>query len=756
MESQSKEEFYRELYYESDEEKAKDKSMRASKVKLQRSKDEISRTGRTDKEARQENESTNKKHHGASENTSHPIEAIDLTSQNSDPQLFQAHRPLPENLVVSSGNTPRSSSPRSEAAKPTTMPKRKRAAPPIPQAQQMLRGQQLFFLPDNDIAQGRRLRIQKAQEYGAVWVKKWCDNITHIIVDHGITYANIIKYLGIPRVPEHIVLVNELYPPHCVQYRHLVNPDQPQYQVEGYEAAKQQDEKEAKRRLEADDQGSGMPSKGDAAPREDHPPMISAAAVKTKDFASQEIISSNYDPPSSIASFLKLKPDKRGPEKTPSRANDSAESAASREARFIAEQKGKLKPYEPQRQLDALDEAISQAQVLENLPLDTSEPESEYDPETEPEDEERMQQAKKRKLADDKLALQKNWLDNFNCMKKSDGDPDSEAPNAYTIEVLQKMYEYYERIQDHWRILAYRKAITALKRQKAHITSKEQALAIPNIGNRLADKIEEIIWTGRLRRLDSTELEPHDEALQRFLKIYGVGYNQARAFVAKRYRTLEDLKTKASLTKNQLIGIERYDDFQTRIPRDEIGRHATLLRSVLRKVNPDIEVTVGGSYRRGAATSGDIDYIITARNTSMSIVRSQVLGEMMPRLWANRYLKCVLADMSPVDGTKWHGAAVLPGTSPPVWRRIDFLLVPHEEFGAALIYFTGNDIFNRSIRLLAAKKGMRLNQRGLWKDVIRGPERGKATDGTLVEAQSERRIFDILGVPWRPPEHRNC
>lgn len=73
-----------------------------------------------------------------------------------------------------------------------------------------------------------------------------------------------------------------------------------------------------------------------------------------------------------------------------------------------------------------------------------------------------------------------------------------------------------------------------------------------------------------------------------------------------------------------------------------------------------------------------------------------------------------------------------------------------------MIYFTGNDIFNRSIRLLASKKGMRLNQRGLWRDVIRGPNRERVTQGTLVEGKSEKKFFQILGVPWRSPQHRLC
>lgn len=81
---------------------------------------------------------------------------------------------------------------------------------------------------------------------------------------------------------------------------------------------------------------------------------------------------------------------------------------------------------------------------------------------------------------------------------------------------------------------------------------------------------------------------------------------------------------------------------------------------------------------------------------------------------------------------------------------------PETEYGAALIYFTGNDIFNRSIRLLASKRQMRLNQRGFYKNVIRRGNREKLTQGQLVEGRSEKKIFEILRVQWREPHERWC
>lgn len=160
-----------------------------------------------------------------------------------------------------------------------------------------------------------------------------------------------------------------------------------------------------------------------------------------------------------------------------------------------------------------------------------------------------------------------------------------------------------------------------------------------------------------------------------------------------------------------------------------------------------------GSYRRGADTSGDIDMLITKPGVPISEIREMVIEKLVPMLTKSGFLVASLAETS-AEGSKWHGASCIPGAH--IWRRIDFLLVPEEELGAAMIYFTGNDIFNRSLRLLASKKKMRLNQRGLYNDVIRDAGREKLSEGILIEGRDEKKIFEALGVPWRPPEHRIC
>lgn len=342
-------------------------------------------------------------------------------------------------------------------------------------------------------------------------------------------------------------------------------------------------------------------------------------------------------------------------------------------------------------------------------------------------------------------------------MRKNDGISKATNPNSRTIEKLDQLAHYYDRIRDHWRTTAYRKCISALKRQSEHITTRNRAIEIPGIGERLAIKVEEIACTNRLRRLDSTLADTNDQLLQLFMGIYQVGLPTASRWIAQGHKSLEDLKLKADLTNNQKIGIEHYHDFLTRIPRSEVGAHAQMVTKACTEVDPGIQLIVGGSYRRGAADCGDIDCIITKKEASLLNIRTTMVDTVIPQLFLEGFLKAGLATSSSTSrdqGSKWHGASALPDSQ--VWRRIDLLFVPWDEIGAALIYFTGNEIFNRSIRLLASKKQMRLNQHGLYGDVMRGEKRERITQGKLLEGRSEERIFEILGVPWRPPEHRIC
>ena len=341
----------------------------------------------------------------------------------------------------------------------------------------------------------------------------------------------------------------------------------------------------------------------------------------------------------------------------------------------------------------------------------------------------------------------------FQCMKKNIGD--KTGPNAQTISVLQKMATCHDEVDDEWRTRAYRMAITVLGKEPNLIQTREEALKLIGVGPRLADKIAEIVASGSLRQLELTMSDPMLQLLGLFMGVYGAGRTQAHRWVSQGHRTLDDLRNKAELTPNQRVGVHRYDDFAQRIPREEVAQHAAIVRKAIHEVDEELELVIGGSYRRGLADSGDIDILITKKSAGNELIRTLVLDRVVPKLMHSGFLKASLATgRSDEETSKWHGASALPESR--IWRRLDLLFVPGDEIGAALIYWTGNDIFNRSIRLLASRKGMRLNQHGLFKHVMRGKSREKVTDGELVESKSEKEIFRRLGVPWRPPEHRRC
>ncbi len=596
---------------------------------------------------------------------------------------------------------------------PRTREKRKRghSLESMPESQRIFQGLSFYFFPNNDVAPARRARIRKAMEWGALWAKDWKDGITHIVTDNNLCYNDLLSYLKIFVLPSAVTLVNEDYPADCIKYRFVVNPNQVLYHVKGHQQALR----------------SYQPST--PAPSSD----TSLSLKRSR----REIIQQAQTPSRTEES-----------EHDPSGQRHASEEAHV-DSQITEATHNKLNKDDR----DALDEAIEEARAVKDLPLDLDEDESPsigvVSDDSDGNGSEKEEKRPKRKRG----SFGKSWQQNFSCMQKHDGLEKAGNPNNRTIEVLQQMADYYERTKDHWRLTAYRRAITALRKETRKILTKEEAIAIPFIGERLAAKIEEIVWTNRLRRLENTSLEPNDRVLQTFMKIYGVGYAQASLWVDQGHRTLNDLLTKAPLTKNQNIGIAHYDDFLQRIPRSEVTRHDTLVRTAIHSLDPTIQVTIGGSYRRGAQDSGDIDFIITKPDCPTPTLRTLLLDTVIPHLFTTNYLHAGLAVTSP-DGSKWHGAACLPHTT--VWRRVDFLLVPWKEMGAALIYFTGNDIFNRSIGLLASRKGMRLNQRGLWRDVLRGKGRERVTQGSLVESRSERRIFEVLGVPWRRPEERIC
>jgi len=109
-----------------------------------------------------------------------------------------------------------------------------------------------------------------------------------------------------------------------------------------------------------------------------------------------------------------------------------------------------------------------------------------------------------------------------------------------------------------------------------------------------------------------------------------------------------------------------------------------------------------------------------------------------------------------------HGQAYMMGfcslpTFHPLYsgihRRLDLKVYPAPHFPFALLYFTGSDHFNRSMRFWAKKKKLTLSDHGL-KPAIR-VNATKVWSGKSYYCQTEKDIFDALGLVYVPPEQRN-
>ncbi|KAI2467758.1 hypothetical protein F4781DRAFT_401062 [Annulohypoxylon bovei var. microspora] len=646
----------------------------------------------------------------------------------------------------------RNSSPQSDLSSSVKMGKRKKGAPLklAPEAQQIFKGFSFYYIPNDDINPARRLQITKAREHGATWCRELI-NATHIIVDKKLTYADIERYLqDDPKWPEK-VLVNANYPLECLRHRIIANPAQGQYKIAGIPAIAVQPPNAP---LPSDDSDVSLelkPRRKKAAKRT-HAPASSTPT--TNEVSTQESIS--IIPSSQVRQIQNVVESARSP-----RAQTCALSEDNDElTQCISEMKAADSNNVPD---DAL---MDDGDIAgPSSPAGEADALSHFNDSA---DEGLRGKRANRNRNSDPRQKDIDWQEKFICMKGGTKDnADENSPNMETIKVLQKMLDIHMLAGDKFRIRAYRLAISTLRAQTKKICTAEEARALPNIG-RIADKIEEIVNTNRLRQLEYAQDDPRRKVMALFLQIYGVGQSVAQKWIAQGFRTLDDLRKRAELNDKQKVGLEHFDDLNTRIPRREVEALASCVKQAATVIDHDVELIIGGSYRRGADSSGDIDLIITKGGTGSINELTPFLNRLINTLTEEGFLTAELASHhGTVDddgGSKWHGCCVLPesafpgpkGEYRPIWRRIDLLLVPQSQFGAALIYFTGNDIFNRSIRLLAQKKGMRLNQRGLYSDILHDPGNNRMTAGTLIEGRDERKIFAILGVRWREPHERWC
>ncbi|KAF9922397.1 hypothetical protein FBU30_007469 [Linnemannia zychae] len=348
------------------------------------------------------------------------------------------------------------------------------------------------------------------------------------------------------------------------------------------------------------------------------------------------------------------------------------------------------------------------------------------------------------------------------------GQKDEPKYNKAILEQLKILMDHYENIKvkgsnEHFKVINYRKAITAIRALDYEIKSEEMALKIPRVGKKLAQKIGECVALGRIKKLDHLNWDQEKSKTESlFRSVYGVGSEKATEWYNNGLRTLDDLRALPNLNKNQIIGLKYYDDLLKRIPRSEVKLIGEIVEAAAHKLHPEIQSQVTGSYRRGQPDCGDIDIVVARPNVDngdeLFMIMDHILKELIDQGFLIDHLSLPVWEDNMATRPKhfkYMGICKLSGEN-QIHRHIDILVVPWMHLGAVLLYFTGNDICNRSMRLLAANRGMRLSDKGLFDSVIRDKNRKKVNEGQWVAGRTEREIFDYLKIKYLEPWEREC
>ena len=310
------------------------------------------------------------------------------------------------------------------------------------------------------------------------------------------------------------------------------------------------------------------------------------------------------------------------------------------------------------------------------------------------------------------------------------------------LDALKSLRQKAIAENEPFKVRAYNKAIKEID-QVSSIQQIDDIKGLPGIGAKIQAKIAEILETGSLQEATDAASAYSLDAYNALQEVHGIGPAKARDLITKhKILTVDALRTEAEknpdlLTNSQKIGLQYLDDLKKRIPRAEMEKHETYVRKILPR---EFEMVVVGSYRRGAANSGDFDVMITSHSLP-ELAAAAAFQDVIEHFEEVGYLKAAFAK----GAHKYMGVCRIPKGHTN--RHIDLLLCKPEEYWYTILYFTGSDVFNVSMRKLCLQKGYSLSEHGL--KIVR---EGAPAPPMM---KSEKDIFDFLGITYVSPEDRN-
>jgi len=319
-------------------------------------------------------------------------------------------------------------------------------------------------------------------------------------------------------------------------------------------------------------------------------------------------------------------------------------------------------------------------------------------------------------------------------------------------EIAERLYEIADflDIQDvQYKPRAYRRAarnIESLSEDIESVHERGELESIEGVGESIAEKIAEYLETGEMEYYQELKAElPID--IEAITSVEGVGPKTAKKlYQALGVETLTDLERAAQ--EGRIAAVEGFGEKSQQNILDHLelakrGQERMLLGRAFpianeveaRLENADAfgDVSIVGSFRRRRPTVGDIDILATATDPS----------DAMDVFCGHDDVKEVLAR----GGTK--SSVIVSGD-----LQMDLRIVDPEEWGAALVYFTGSKDHNIALRNRAIDRDWKLNEYGLFdvSDVEAADDGQRA--GERVAGETEDAVYDALDLDWIPPELR--
>jgi len=318
------------------------------------------------------------------------------------------------------------------------------------------------------------------------------------------------------------------------------------------------------------------------------------------------------------------------------------------------------------------------------------------------------------------------------------------------LEMLDELVDLTileEENPQSFKVRAYETARLGLEAHGADLASMSVAelMNIRGVGKTTATKVRELVDTGRVAKLETLKARFPSSVVE-LSRIPGIGPKTLRVLrdhlwidnveglragiAAERLRTLPGLgkvseeKIAKAIERLGMSGKDR------RTPIADVLPVAQRLVGDLGGLEATVEIQYCGSLRRMCETIGDIDITIAAEDpaTVMAAVRT------------HREMSEII--VSGETKTSFLTSAGL---------QVDVRVVTPDQYGAAVLYFTGSKAHNIALRQRAIDRGMSLNEYGL---VAVNDEAVKAPDRPVVAGRTEAEVYRALGMEFVPPPMR--